>query len=249
VSNTWLTHVHLHFSAIARERSRSEDSRAALLPAVVTREIRRLVTSRHWTTIRTVASQSRSSFHTTTHVFPATSAAVLKVHVPATSVRQARLPWPIVPRVADRRVRPLFDRSTRNVFRAVVSKSELTQRIERETSMVSRELRLIHSRTSVTRHLQEESTVRVHRPPEIVWRTASQPQTQTQIINEGPLPGPRMSRPAVAAQESTPEIPRRAARAALQATDLDPALLDRLTDDVIRRVERRVRIERERRGL
>jgi len=31
--------------------------------------------------------------------------------------------------------------------------------------------------------------------------------------------------------------------------DLDPALLDRLTDDVIRRVERHVRIERERRGL
>jgi hypothetical protein len=32
-------------------------------------------------------------------------------------------------------------------------------------------------------------------------------------------------------------------------TALDPALLDRLTDDVIRRVERRVRIERERRGV
>ena len=32
-------------------------------------------------------------------------------------------------------------------------------------------------------------------------------------------------------------------------TDLDPAFVDRLTDDVIRRVERRVRIERERRGL
>jgi hypothetical protein len=31
--------------------------------------------------------------------------------------------------------------------------------------------------------------------------------------------------------------------------DLEPGLLDRLTDDVIRRVERRVRIERERRGL
>jgi hypothetical protein len=32
-------------------------------------------------------------------------------------------------------------------------------------------------------------------------------------------------------------------------TDLDPRLVDRLTDDVIRRLERRVRIERERRGL
>jgi len=34
-----------------------------------------------------------------------------------------------------------------------------------------------------------------------------------------------------------------------QLTQLDPAMLDRLTDDVIRRVEQRVRIERQRRGL
>jgi hypothetical protein len=32
-------------------------------------------------------------------------------------------------------------------------------------------------------------------------------------------------------------------------TTLDPGMMDRLTDDVIRRVERRVRIERERRGI
>jgi hypothetical protein len=36
---------------------------------------------------------------------------------------------------------------------------------------------------------------------------------------------------------------------AIQISDLDPRFVDRLTDDVIRRVERRVRIERERRGL
>jgi hypothetical protein len=30
---------------------------------------------------------------------------------------------------------------------------------------------------------------------------------------------------------------------------LDPAVMDRLTDDVIRRVERRIRIDRERRGV
>jgi hypothetical protein len=37
--------------------------------------------------------------------------------------------------------------------------------------------------------------------------------------------------------------------AAAQAPKLDPGLLDRLTDDVIRRVEQRMRIERQRRGL
>jgi hypothetical protein len=33
------------------------------------------------------------------------------------------------------------------------------------------------------------------------------------------------------------------------ATALDPMLADHLADDVIRRIERRARIERERRGL
>ncbi|HEV8216389.1 MAG TPA: hypothetical protein VGP95_11155 [Gemmatimonadaceae bacterium] len=34
-----------------------------------------------------------------------------------------------------------------------------------------------------------------------------------------------------------------------QMKDLDPRVIDRLADDVIRRVERRARIERERRGM
>jgi hypothetical protein len=36
---------------------------------------------------------------------------------------------------------------------------------------------------------------------------------------------------------------------AVRLASLDPALVDRLADDVIRRVERRLRIERERRGI
>ncbi|MEO8519787.1 MAG: hypothetical protein ABI603_00405 [Acidobacteriota bacterium] len=39
------------------------------------------------------------------------------------------------------------------------------------------------------------------------------------------------------------------ARPPVRTSDFEPGVLDRLTDDVIRRVERRVRIERERRGL
>jgi hypothetical protein len=38
-------------------------------------------------------------------------------------------------------------------------------------------------------------------------------------------------------------------RPALHAASLDPALLERVTDQVISRVEKRVRIERERRGM
>jgi hypothetical protein len=46
---------------------------------------------------------------------------------------------------------------------------------------------------------------------------------------------------------SSPQAPN--ASLPVQMKDLDPRVIDRLTDDVIRRVERRARIERERRGV
>jgi hypothetical protein len=42
---------------------------------------------------------------------------------------------------------------------------------------------------------------------------------------------------------------RATAAEAMRLMALDPKLIDRLADDVVRRVEKRVRIERERRGL
>jgi hypothetical protein len=50
-------------------------------------------------------------------------------------------------------------------------------------------------------------------------------------------------------KELDPAAPPVRAAASQTVMKLDPALVDRLADDVIRRVERRVRIERERRGL
>jgi hypothetical protein len=52
-----------------------------------------------------------------------------------------------------------------------------------------------------------------------------------------------------AAHDIAPEGAARSGRAALQLKDFDGPLLDRLTEDVIRRVDRRARVERERRGL
>jgi hypothetical protein len=53
--------------------------------------------------------------------------------------------------------------------------------------------------------------------------------------------------PAIARIETTADAPH--IRAAIRAQVLDPALVERLADDVIRRIDRRARIERERRGL
>jgi hypothetical protein len=253
VSNTtWLAHFHLHFSALTRERSRCEERRA-FSPATVTREVQRLVTNRHATVFRAAAMTMRPrGAYRPPSVISAGNVVVRNIAVPAAGHTHPR-PLPVTPRVPARRVRPLFHDTARKVFRAVTSKDERTPPIERRTCIVSRELRLVHLRSSVVRHSREESAApppraRFHRAPEIVWRSAPG-QPQAQVVNESAPPSPRMPRPSIAAQETAPEPPRRAARAALQAQDIDGALLDRLTDDVIRRVERRVRIERERRGL
>jgi hypothetical protein len=48
--------------------------------------------------------------------------------------------------------------------------------------------------------------------------------------------------------EVSPSADRGIGKAVVCATALDPVLVDRLADDVIRRIDRRARIERERRG-
>jgi len=55
---------------------------------------------------------------------------------------------------------------------------------------------------------------------------------------------------AIPSQEKAPAVlPTLDRAAALNLSKPDPGLLDRLTDNVIRRVEQRIRIERQRRGL
>jgi hypothetical protein len=61
------------------------------------------------------------------------------------------------------------------------------------------------------------------------------------------------SAPSMNAPSTSTSPPAAAGRsrdaAVVCATALDPALANRLADDVIRRIDRRARIERERRGL
>jgi hypothetical protein len=90
-------------------------------------------------------------------------------------------------------------------------------------------------------------------PDELVWRRGRRPpivvtESEPHQSRSEPFQGPtvRSSPGQEAALAVAPAIER---AAVAQVTKLDPGLLDRLTDDVIRRVERRIRIERERRGL
>jgi hypothetical protein len=114
-----------------------------------------------------------------------------------------------------------------------------------------------------------------HRPmaPALDWRgaapanaprvraVASAPMTWRSTAPSAPgdveFPRERSAATSAAAEASVAASPRAAAPVAVvpsapspaQMKELDPRMIDRLADDVIRRVERRARIERERRGV
>jgi hypothetical protein len=89
-------------------------------------------------------------------------------------------------------------------------------------------------------------------PIELVWRaqhSAAANASDGMMVVSGsttlaaPATMPRSPAPATAAARVIAESEK------ARPASLDPALFDRLTEDDIRRVERRVRIERERRGI
>ena len=90
------------------------------------------------------------------------------------------------------------------------------------------------------------------RPEELVWR----PVLRTPLNSDGEKRGldlsKSISRTQVRSQpvnEPVGVAPLLERAAATQVTKLDPGVLDRLTDEVIRRVDQRMRIERQRRGI
>jgi len=270
-SVAWMARFHLHFNMFANERSRREREVRSFAPASVIRELRRSVVSRHWTTVRattlarpprTASSAPRVFAMRRTEVHLSATAAPQRVRLLTTHAQTTHAERRLLiesvrksatssfsERLTERRMQ---SHETR-VFRAL---SVATHRSERltERRMHSRETRVFRALSVATRRIREESArthVQLLRPVALVWRTA-QPQTESARETTFSNPPAAVSRPPVrpsAMQEPAPETTRGAARRALQMSDLDPALLDRLTDDVIRRVERRVRIERERRGL
>ena len=91
------------------------------------------------------------------------------------------------------------------------------------------------------------------RPLDMVWRapTPAMPASTATPTTSARTPASTIDSIVESASsariENLPDTQH--VRAAVRAQVLDPALVERLTDDVIRRIERRARIERERRGL
>ncbi len=96
---------------------------------------------------------------------------------------------------------------------------------------------------------------RMHQEAPLLFRRqSSSAAKQEQIVVSSPgsrsAAPPQVSAAHLSLSTQSIELPPRLGGAgSAQAMTIDPVLLNRLTDDVIRRVEQRVRIERERRGL
>lgn len=93
----------------------------------------------------------------------------------------------------------------------------------------------------------------LQRRVDLVWRggenVPAPPASDRRVVVPGVIDASG-ERTAVAAVSPTPAMAAVAAQAATPArVTLDPSVTDRLVDDVIRRVERQVRLDRERRGL
>lgn len=92
----------------------------------------------------------------------------------------------------------------------------------------------------------------IRRPVDLMWRVSP---NGAGVAGDLPRHGASMSMPAASAESTAAAVhaltatPRTNDKPVVCATALDPVLANRLAEDVIRRIDHRVRIERERRGL
>jgi len=138
-------------------------------------------------------------------------------------------------------------------------KDEQAQTFQRPTRTYKREPHLFRSRSAAASNAvpprsQESTAPQLYfHPQELVWRRAMQPAAEI-ADNERQLNPRELAHQAQGrsfpGQEAAPGMPHPSGHTpATPAMKFDSGLMDRLADDVIRRVEQRARINRERRGL
>jgi hypothetical protein len=101
--------------------------------------------------------------------------------------------------------------------------------------------------TPLSQHVPTRAT---KRPVDLVWRTS---ESAASTASDAARPPARYASVPAPARPIPPPSPAATANTSRNATvvcatTLDPALANRLADDVIRRIDQRARIERERRG-
>jgi len=256
---SWFSHFHLHFNErTTRLVSRAVSPDTPRLTAANDSRFQLRYLDLTSARARGVASMVPHRPHRAAHVL-VTGQILAPRTPPATkepgSVRRSPVSMAMSPPLDQRRMLPPGERTQIRPHRgasrnhaAVTGPSRPVRRREVQAS-----------RRSTSRPADVSLPAAAAKPPrdsqhpaDLTWRTL--PEAAALVADRGAHAAAHVAaRPAPAAVPSTPDTSTVEARkdrpAILSAASLDPCLLDRLTDDVIRRVERRIRIERERRGL
>ncbi|MDX6443400.1 MAG: hypothetical protein QOH71_474 [Blastocatellia bacterium] len=156
------------------------------------------------------------------------------------------------------RLRPREFQQTAELVRLGQWRKEQTPSFLMQSRSWHHWLQIFHSRPLTTETVPDRSRpnkasqIQSDLPEELVWRRAKRPATEVIEAERQQEVSASVQRPTLRTfqtQEATPKSAPIERPTAAQILSLDPGFLDRLTDDVIRRVEKRAQIERQRRGL
>jgi hypothetical protein len=246
--------IHLHYAASPAQTVERRITHA--LPASIRQQFTRNVVTHRW--MRRAQTVVQQVINVVNPVLSSGVAPSIAQQPPARIRRRLlmRHATPVVPSLQQRHVVSRID--TMDVVRRVPSDHH-TRSVTRFTRELVRSFRLtgVQIRRGSRQAVLDEETsaprLRPYRPAEITWRASLQ-SASASSPNVAPVrefeasagqrrPAP-VETPRPASDDSVP-----APRAPLRIEDFDASLVDRLADNVIHRVERRVRIERERRGM
>ena len=156
------------------------------------------------------------------------------------------------------RLRPWQFEKTAEPVRAGLWRPEQTTPFLTQLRIWQHWLQIFHSRSLTTDPVadrsqpQKPSRMQFDLAEEFVWHRVLLPTMQAAQAERGQEISDSVQRLALRtfqSQEATPKSAAIEQSTVAQIIKLDPSFLDRLTDDVIRRVEKRAQIERQRRGL
>ena len=234
VSLSYFPQIHLHFTTFVNNQNHQHSSMLRVFSAATVYRESVLLERRFETrmntdiALRLLQAKALRIDHTTKHVSSHTSS---KQNV---LIRQNPQP------------------RTSASFMSVFTKRQNTN-FEEITKVFKKHQHSREQRSEVLsfRSASHETLLKTDRTEELVWRRN---QPRTTVSEEFPVTNvarttTQKSVGAPAVTTHAQSTPNNQTTAQQQITKLDPGLLDRLTDDVIRRVEKRARIERQRRGL
>lgn len=156
------------------------------------------------------------------------------------------------------RLRPWQFEKTAEPVRSGLWRPEQTTPFLTQSRIWQHWLQIFHSRSLTTDPVADRSQahkasrMQFDLSEELVWHRVIRPTTEGAQAEHRQEVSDSVQPPALRtfqSQEATPKSAPIEQSTVAQIIKLDPSFLDRLTDDVIRRVEKRAQIERQRRGL